>query len=213
MCIGKCSRFTGLGLIALALLSVVLNLFLLFPNLDGSYLRNKQISSHAMRMPGVWAGGLMVLLGGVQTTMVGFKVKSVSCCRTCFDMLLSGLFCILALVGAAVSFVFSAAGLLSGPYCLHQVEGEAALEWGYPYISPDLSGLTTSTEISFPEKSSLKLSCIDPPDIETWNSHFYVSLGLVNLLEIVLCLSQLVNAILGVFVGHCDQKKDSPITV
>lgn len=60
MCVGKCARCIGLSLMLLAMLSVTANLFLLFPNLDGSYLRRRQISSYARFLSGVWAGGFMV---------------------------------------------------------------------------------------------------------------------------------------------------------
>ncbi|XP_018415858.1 PREDICTED: transmembrane 4 L6 family member 19 [Nanorana parkeri] len=207
MCVGKCSQFNGICLTILALLSITMNLFLLFPNLDGSYLRKDQIGSHGRRMPGVWAGGLMVLLVGIHSTVIGFKVKRLSCCGTCCHMLLSDTFSILAMIGAATSLFISAAGLFSGPYCLYQVEGGAALEWGYPYRIIAFPVFNTSTSISLPDISPRKTTCIEPPDIETWNSHFFMALCLTNILQIVLCLSQLVNAILGMLVGHCDRKK------
>ncbi|XP_077344715.1 transmembrane 4 L6 family member 19 [Lithobates pipiens] len=213
MCVGKCSQFNGFCLTILALLSITLNLLLLFPNLDGSYLNKDQISSHVRRMPGVWAGGLMVLLVGIQSTVVGFKVKRLSCFATCCHMLLSGIFSILAMAGAATSLFISAAGLFSGPYCLYQVEGEATPEWGYPYITIGVPVFNTSTSVSLPNISTRKTACIEPPDIETWNSHFLISLCLINTFQLVLCLSQLVNSFLGMLVGNCDRKKDSPITL
>nr|DBA25866.1 TPA: hypothetical protein GDO54_010207 [Pyxicephalus adspersus] len=135
MCVRKCAQLNGLCLTILALLSITINIFLLFPNLDESYLRKNQIGSHARRVPGVWAGGLMVLLVGIQSIVVGFKVKRLSCCGTCCHMLLSVILSILSLVGASASLFFSAAGLFSGPYCLYQVGGGTAQEWGYPYIT------------------------------------------------------------------------------
>ncbi|KAM5165104.1 transmembrane 4 L6 family member 19 [Mantella aurantiaca] len=209
MCVGKCSQYNGLCLTILALLSITISLFLLFPNLDVSYLRKDKVGSHIKRMPGIWAGGLMVLLVGIQSIVVGFKVKRLSCYGTCCHMLLSGIFSILALVGAATSLFISAAGFLSGPYCLYQVEGEAAQEWGYPYISIGFPVFNTSKSVSIPDISTKKTTCIEPPYIESWNSHFFISLCLINTLQIVLCFSQLVNSVLGMLVGHCDRKKVS----
>ncbi|KAM9316425.1 transmembrane 4 L6 family member 19 [Gastrophryne carolinensis] len=206
MCIGKCARFTGLCLIFLALLSAAVNLFLLFPNFDGSYLQNNEIGIHAKSVPGVWAGGFMVLLAGVYTTMVGFRAKSLSCTETCCKMLWSGMFSILAMIGAAMSLFISAVGLLSGPYCMYFMEGEAASEWGYPYITNIRPVSNTSLVISLPD-ISWKKTCIKPPNIETWNSNLFISLCLINTLQIILCLFQLVNSFFGMIVGHCDQKK------
>eukprot|EP00079_Xenopus_tropicalis_P030286 XP_012826100.1 PREDICTED: transmembrane 4 L6 family member 19 [Xenopus tropicalis] len=60
MCVGKCSRYVGLSLVLLSLLSIALQLFLLYPNFDGSYLDEGNISSHVRKYAGIWAGGLLV---------------------------------------------------------------------------------------------------------------------------------------------------------
>ncbi|XP_075057705.1 transmembrane 4 L6 family member 19 [Mixophyes fleayi] len=204
MCVGKCARSIGICLIFLALLSITTNLFLLYPNLDGLYLQKDQISSYARSMRGVWAGGVMVLLAGIQITVAGFQVRRLSCCGPRCDMLLSGIFSFIAMVGAAISLLTSVAGFFSGPYCLYKVDCGTTEEWGYPFISVDLNlnNCISTSDMSF--------TCIEPPQIITWNSTFFVSLSLINILQIVLCLFQFMNAILGVFCGHCEQKKVTP---
>ncbi|XP_044147802.1 transmembrane 4 L6 family member 19 [Bufo gargarizans] len=208
MCVGKCARCTGLSLMLLAILSITANLFLLFPNLDGSYFRRHQISRYARSLSGVWAGGLMVLLASIKITTTGFKVRRLSCCGPRFDMLLSGIFSFVALLGAAISLTVSITGLFRGPYCLYKEDDGAENKWGYL----KLNLLNNDSGVMAPETSSWIDACIEPPDIETWHSSFFILLSMSNILQIILCLSQMVNAIFGVICGHCDQKNDSPMT-
>ncbi|XP_056420417.1 transmembrane 4 L6 family member 19 isoform X2 [Hyla sarda] len=203
MCVGKCARCTGLSLMLLALLSITSNLFLLFPNLDGSYLRRRQISSYARFLSGVWAGGLMVLLASIQITTTGFKVRRLSCCGPRCDMFLSGVSSFVALLGATISLLVSVAGLFSGPYCLLQENDGAAQKWDYPKHNI----FNNSSVVMVPDMSSWSGACIEPPYIETWHSSFFILMSMSNILQIMLCLSQIVNVIFGVLCGHCDQKK------
>ncbi|XP_077137888.1 transmembrane 4 L6 family member 19 [Ranitomeya variabilis] len=177
MCTGKCTRCTGLSLMLLAVLSITANLFLLFPNLDGSYLRNEQINGYARFLAGVWAGGLM--------------------------MLLSGIFSLVALLGAATSLLISVFGLFTGPYCLYQDNNGRRQNWGYP----TQTNLRNSSTIIIPDQSLKVVACIEPPHIETWHSSFFILLSMSNILQILLCLSQIVNSIFGVLCGYCDQEK------
>ncbi|KAM4040465.1 transmembrane 4 L6 family member 19 [Anomaloglossus baeobatrachus] len=202
MCAGKCTRCTGLSLMLLAILSTIANLFLLFPNLDGSYLRNEQISSYARFLAGVWAGGLMVFLASMQITSTGFK-KRLSCCGPRCDMLISGITSCVALFGAAISLLISAAGLFTGPYCLYQDDKGIKQNWGYVKQSI----LSNSSLVIVPDSSLKSIACIEPPHIEMWHSSFFILLSMTNILQMLLCLSQIVNAICGVLCGHCDQEK------
>ncbi|KAM4694052.1 transmembrane 4 L6 family member 5-like [Discoglossus pictus] len=210
MCVGKCSRCAGLCLVVLSILSITMNMFLLFPNLDGSYLTRNLISNHARRMPGVWAGGCMVLLAGLQTTLAGFKVRIITCCGPRCDMLLSIIFSSVALVGAAMCLIITTAGLTNGPYCLYSVremEGEPDEKWGYPFKNNEPQLLNNSANIYLSNIILWSTVCIEPPRIAIWNAGFSISLGLINLLQIFLCLFQFINATFGVVGGHCDPKK------
>ncbi|XP_075720036.1 transmembrane 4 L6 family member 19-like [Rhinoderma darwinii] len=118
-------------------------------------------------------------------------------------MLLSGISSFVALLGAAISLLTSVAGLFSGPYCLYREDHGATQNWGYPKLK-----IVNNSSVSMaPAMSSWSGACIEPPHIETWHSSFFILLSLSNILQIFLCLSQLVNAMFGVLCGHCDQKK------
>ncbi|XP_053316414.1 transmembrane 4 L6 family member 19 [Spea bombifrons] len=238
MCVWKCSRFVGLCLVVLSLLSVTANLLQLFPNLNGSYLRDKKISHQITKMTGVWGGGIMVLLAGIQAVLAGYRVRCLSRCRPCCYMLLSFMFCVLALIGATVSLVFAAAILSTGPYCLYKPSGEDIEKWGYPlkyideqlmhnrtgdvrvqiYISRascywvyDIFVFLHSSIIYLFEVPIWSSVCIEPPNIIPWTSSLSICTFFINFLEIILCLSQLLNATFGMICGHRELKKEGDV--
>ncbi|XP_030071495.1 transmembrane 4 L6 family member 19 [Microcaecilia unicolor] len=86
MCIGRCSRFVGLVLFFLALVSIAANAFLLFPSLTVTYLWRGLITRQALQLPGLWGGGIMVLLAAVQILAAGFKINWIGCCGSCWHV-------------------------------------------------------------------------------------------------------------------------------
>lgn len=60
MCTGKCSRFIALALYPLAVLSIVLNIALFFPDGSTKYTQNDQITEEVKYMGGLIGGGAMV---------------------------------------------------------------------------------------------------------------------------------------------------------
>ncbi|EMP28646.1 Transmembrane 4 L6 family member 1 [Chelonia mydas] len=87
MCVGKCTRILGPCLIALGVLSIAANVLLLFPSWMWSYLKEGHITKQAMQVPGVWGGGIIVLLAATQITAVGWRCGRSSDCRTCRNSL------------------------------------------------------------------------------------------------------------------------------
>ncbi|KAK4819700.1 hypothetical protein QYF61_010794 [Mycteria americana] len=82
MCVGKCSRIVGPCLLALGTVSVAANILLLFPGGASKYLAEGHISKHAKVMPGVWGGGITVLLAATHITAVGWRCAGCSDCGT-----------------------------------------------------------------------------------------------------------------------------------
>ncbi|XP_041419424.1 transmembrane 4 L6 family member 5 [Xenopus laevis] len=210
MCVGKCSRYVGLSLVILSLLAIAFNLFLIFPNFDGSYLKNKKISSDATRLAGIWAGGLMVLVPGIQTTLVGFKVRGLTSYCTCCDMLLSFVFSCVAFMGASSCLYISNEGLKNGPYCLIKESTNKPKEWAYAFPSNEqFRDSFESSDVSVLGILVWSDICTEPPMIIPWTSSFFILLFLVSLLQVLLSFFQIINSFIGLFGGSCDVNKCS----
>uniref|UniRef100_A0A8C1DI28 Si:dkey-83h2.3 n=1 Tax=Cyprinus carpio carpio TaxID=630221 RepID=A0A8C1DI28_CYPCA len=104
MCTGHCSRSVGLALIPTAIVCMLANTLLLFPDLKHQYLTENHVTREAMWGSGIWASGLLVL-----------RKLGYAC---------------LAVLAAGVCFVVSGTGLALGPLCLHN--STDGLKWGRP---------------------------------------------------------------------------------
>uniref|UniRef100_A0A8C2FIX2 Uncharacterized protein n=1 Tax=Cyprinus carpio TaxID=7962 RepID=A0A8C2FIX2_CYPCA len=60
MCTGHCSRSVGLALIPTAIVCMLANALLLFPDLKHQYLTENHVTREAMWGSGIWASGLLV---------------------------------------------------------------------------------------------------------------------------------------------------------
>uniref|UniRef100_A0A8C1PI77 Si:dkey-83h2.3 n=1 Tax=Cyprinus carpio TaxID=7962 RepID=A0A8C1PI77_CYPCA len=98
MCTGHCSRSVGMALIPIAIVCMLANALLLFPDLKYQYLTENHVTREAMWCSGIWASGLLVL------RKLGY---------TC-----------LAILAAGLCFVVSGTGLVLGPLCLHNSTDE-----------------------------------------------------------------------------------------
>lgn len=65
MCTGKCAKFIGISLYPLALLSIICNIFLFFPDLKTNYSKEEaeglyRLTDEIIYMGGVVGGGILV---------------------------------------------------------------------------------------------------------------------------------------------------------
>lgn len=60
MCVGHCSRCVGTALIPIAVVCMVANVLLLFPDMKSQYLTESHVTREAMWGSGIWASGLLV---------------------------------------------------------------------------------------------------------------------------------------------------------
>jgi len=60
MCVGHCSRSVGTALIPIAIVCMVANVLLLFPDMKSQYLTERHVTTEAMLCSGIWASGLLV---------------------------------------------------------------------------------------------------------------------------------------------------------
>uniref|UniRef100_A0A8C0BUP5 T4S1 protein n=1 Tax=Buteo japonicus TaxID=224669 RepID=A0A8C0BUP5_9AVES len=186
MCVGKCSRIVGPCLLALGMLSVAANILLLLPGGTSKYLVEGHISKQARAMPGVWGGGITVLLAATHITAVGWRCAFISA-------VLSKL----ALLGAAACFVLSGVGLTDGPLCFYNASEHGrghGILWDYPFLDNYLYDRRTWS------------TCLEPEGIVAWNVVLFSLLLLVSATEMVLASLQILNGCLGCLCGFCEGK-------
>uniref|UniRef100_A0A8C7EGN8 Transmembrane 4 L six family member 19 n=1 Tax=Nothoprocta perdicaria TaxID=30464 RepID=A0A8C7EGN8_NOTPE len=207
MCVGKCTRILGPCLLTLGVLSIAANVLLLFPGWAWKYLADGHITKEAKAMPGVWGGGIIVLLAATHITAVGWRYSgNIFGSGPCLhyrvfpsQVFLSIVLSMLALLGSAASFIMSGVGLTNGPFCLYNTssnELDYGPRWGYPFVDPNSQTFD----------SSLWSTCLEPVGIVTWNVCFFSMLLLISACEMVLTSLQIINGCFGSLCGFCDGK-------
>nr|XP_030135745.3 transmembrane 4 L6 family member 19 [Taeniopygia guttata] len=205
MCVGKCSRIVGPCLLVLGTLSTAASILLLFPGGASKYLLEGHISGHARAVPGLWGGGIAVLLAATHVTALGWQRSGCSARRSA---LLSVLLSKLALLGAAACFVLCGVGLTNGPLCLYNSSepglGHAA-RWGYPFLDALDQGPDARAENYLYNRRAWSI-CLEPEGIVPWHIVLFSLLLLISVAEMVLALLQILNGCLGCLCGFCDGK-------
>ncbi|NXH70878.1 T4S1 protein, partial [Hydrobates tethys] len=209
----KCSRIVGPCLLALGTLSVAANVLLLFPGGASKYLVEGHISKHAKAMPGVWGGGVTVLLAATHITAVGWRCASCSDCGTlppgcCPQAFISAVLSKLALLGAAACFILSGVGLTNGPLCFYNASehgrGHGTL-WGYPFLDAGGQDPDARTENYLHDRHAWSI-CLEPVGVVAWHVVLFSLLLLVSAAEMVLASLQILNGCLGCLCGFCEGK-------
>ncbi|NXN06794.1 T4S1 protein, partial [Indicator maculatus] len=218
MCVRTCSRIVGPCLLVLGVLSVAANILLLFPGGAPQYLVEGHISKHAKAMPGVWGGGVTVLLAATHITAVGWRPPNLWSPPTlppgyCTQAFISAVLSKLALLGAAACFVLSGVGLTNGPLCFYNASthggGNEPL-WGYPFLDAGrilhhLLSPSCRTENYLHNHHTWSI-CLEPEGIVIWNTVLFSLLLLISAAEMVLASLQILNGCLGCLCGFCEKK-------
>ncbi|XP_063264815.1 transmembrane 4 L6 family member 19 isoform X2 [Prinia subflava] len=208
MCVGRCSRIVGPCLLVLGTFSMAASILLLFPGGTSKYLLEGHISSHAKAVPGVWGGGIAVLLAATHVTALGWQCSGCSGCGTRQNAFVSVVLSKVALVGAAACFVLSGVGLTNGPLCLYNATelspGRGAL-WGYPFLDAIGQGPDARAENYLYNRRAWSV-CLEPQGIVAWHVVLFSLLLLLSVAEMVLALLQILNGCLGCLCGLCQGK-------
>ncbi|XP_030906794.2 transmembrane 4 L6 family member 19 [Melopsittacus undulatus] len=212
MCVGTCSRIVGPCMLVLGTLSVAASILLLFPGGASKYLVEGRISKHAKAVPGVWGGGIIVLLAATHITAVGWRCAGCSDCGTRRNAFISAVLSKLALLGAAACFIFSGVGLTNGPLCFYNASEHGhrhGTVWGYPFLDAGGQEPDARTENYLYDRRTWS-TCLEPEGIVAWNVVFFSLLLLISAAEMVLASFQILNGCLGCLCGFCDGKKSPP---
>ncbi|KAI1893835.1 hypothetical protein AGOR_G00127760 [Albula goreensis] len=167
MCVARCSRCIGLSLVPLAIVCMLANALLLFPNLQPGYLLEGNVTQEARWGTGLWASGFLVLVAAQ-----GFVSSSskTGCCGFRAEMLYQVGYSSVALTAAGICFCISNIGLSQGPLCLHNTtQGQI---WGVPLKN---KFIRDSFYLWEPEK--WPSFCVEPQGVVLWNVVLFSLLG------------------------------------
>ncbi|KAM8953160.1 transmembrane 4 L6 family member 1 [Pelodytes ibericus] len=199
MCFGKCAKCIGYKLLILAILCIVANILLYFPNGETKYASENHLSRFVWFFHGIGGAGLLMLL----PAGVFIGLEDDDCCGCCGHekcgrscaMLSSILAAIIGICGAGYCVIVSALGLVEGPNCL------VNNEWTYPFRNSNGSYLTNHAIWS---------QCTEPSNVVVWNvTLFSILLGL-SAIQVILCIIQVINGFIGGLCGCCCEDKSQP---
>ncbi|XP_075930432.1 transmembrane 4 L6 family member 1-like isoform X3 [Petromyzon marinus] len=114
MCTGKLSERIAVALWPLAILSILANLLLFFPNWQTMWASSGHLSNEVWYFHGFLGAGLLILLPANAAKQAG---RLGGCMGGRFKMLGSVIFGVVGLVGSGYCVIVSAVALDYGPYC------------------------------------------------------------------------------------------------
>ncbi|XP_063298551.1 transmembrane 4 L6 family member 1-like [Pelobates fuscus] len=200
MCFGKCAKCIGYQLLILAILCIVANILLYFPNGETKYAENNQLGRFVWLFQGIIGAGVLmffpaaVFIGLESNNCFGYGHKR---CGKSTAVLSSILAAILGLASAGYCLIISSLGLVEGPYCLTNNN-----TWVYPYGNASYFYLADHSTWS---------ECVEPKNVVVWNvTLFSILLGL-SAIQVILCIIQLINGFIGGIFGCCAENKQSLI--
>ncbi|XP_068174669.1 transmembrane 4 L6 family member 1 [Antennarius striatus] len=184
------ARSLGLALLPLSLCSILVNLLLLFPMGDTTYVQQDRLASYIWLFGGLAGGGLLMLIPAVVFITLG---KCRCCWNESLTMCGSVLAAVIGLMGAVYCFIISGFTLLQGPQCF------TSYGWSYPFA--DQKG----RYLFQPETWS---RCLQPLGIVEWNVTLLFVLLCVAVLEFIICLLQLGNGVVNAICRPCCYKQE-----
>ncbi|XP_043095602.1 transmembrane 4 L6 family member 4 [Puntigrus tetrazona] len=188
MCTGKCALCVASSLYPLAVISIICNIILFFPDWDVQYAQNKQITEEVKYMGGLIGGGILVLIPAFHIHLTGKQ----GCCANRCGMFLSILFAAVGVVGALYSFIVALMGLINGPYCKHLL-----FVWGTPF---------KDREESYLKDRSMWSICSEPKNVVEFNVALFSTLLVTSAMQLILCAIQMINGLFGCLCGTCKEK-------
>uniref|UniRef100_A0A8C9D5R9 Transmembrane 4 L6 family member 1 n=1 Tax=Panthera leo TaxID=9689 RepID=A0A8C9D5R9_PANLE len=196
MCSETGSRYTDILLLALAIMAIIANLLLYFPN--GQVLEPAKITDLVWSFHGFLGAGLLVRMklstfpGSEKDGMCG--AMPVEVLSVPLQMLFPVLLAMQGTMGAMYCVVVSSLGLLSGPFC-----DTGSGNYTYPFRNNTLEGNYLFNQPTW-------ATCREPEHIVLWNVVLLSILLGIGAVEAVLCLSQLASGLCDIFCGTCIRK-------
>uniref|UniRef100_A0A8C3UAM8 Transmembrane 4 L six family member 1 n=1 Tax=Catharus ustulatus TaxID=91951 RepID=A0A8C3UAM8_CATUS len=183
MCFGRCARCVGYKLLILALLCIVANTLLYFPNGETRFASEHHLSKYVECLHGILGGGFLVLIPAA--VFIGLHSDDgcgcfgrEGCGKSC-AVLTSVLAAFVGILGSGYCIIISALGLSQGPYFFCS---------GGCYLFPMYTWWS---------------ACQEPQNIVQWNVTLFSILLVLGGIEFILCFIQIINGILGGLCGLC----------
>ncbi|XP_029436493.1 transmembrane 4 L6 family member 5-like [Rhinatrema bivittatum] len=200
MCTGKCAKFIGASLYPLILANVICNVLLFFPGWSMEYIKNsgEYITSEVLYLGGLIGGGVLILIPAIHIQATGRK----GCCANRCGMFLSIAFAAVGVAGSLYSSVVAVLGLVHGPYCL--------ISGTQNWTSPFRGELEQFNNESYLFNKELWSICSEPKGVVEFNITLFSIILAVSLIQIVLCLTQMINGLFGCLCGTCRKDKGEP---
>ncbi|GCB69723.1 transmembrane 4 L6 family member 1 [Scyliorhinus torazame] len=205
MCTGKCAKCIGTSLYPLAGCCIVANILLLFPNFEVEYVQDTaKLTPEILYLGGIFGGGILILFPAIHIHATGNR----GCCANRCGMFLSVLFAALGVLGSAYCVITSSLGLANGPLC-----DVGTGNWTRPFSS-DSTKLNLNFSISeenYLFHSEMWDMCKEPKDVVLFNVVLFALLIGFGVIELVLCLFQMVNGLFGCICGTCVKRRAGPV--
>uniref|UniRef100_UPI00358DF007 transmembrane 4 L6 family member 5-like isoform X1 n=2 Tax=Myxine glutinosa TaxID=7769 RepID=UPI00358DF007 len=189
MCTGKCAKCIGVSLIPLAILSIIANILLFFPN--GQVWSPDQLSDKVWYFEGIVGAGLLMFIPSCFIKSAGKD----GCCGNRCGMLCSILFSGIGFVGALYCFAISITGMVEGPKCNNSIDNK----WTYPFF---LNSTRNITDVYLFHQDWWSI-CFEPPNVVLWNIVLFSMLIIFGGIEMILCAIQIINGLFGTLCGTC----------
>lgn len=195
MCTGACSKVIAIPLYVMALVSIICNIMLFFPNFETQYITTEEdgqerLTEEVKYMGGLIGGGIMILIPAIH-----FHLTSADkCCANRCGMFLSIGFAAAGVVGALYSLTVAALGLANGPTCLYTNAENPTPIWGTPFFNSNGSYLSDKTLWDW---------CIEPKNVVEFNLGLFCILLIAAIISLVLCAFQMINGLFGCICGTC----------
>nr|XP_023680502.1 transmembrane 4 L6 family member 5-like [Paramormyrops kingsleyae]XP_023680503.1 transmembrane 4 L6 family member 5-like [Paramormyrops kingsleyae] len=193
MCTGKCARCIGGALIPLAIISILCNIILFFPDGKTKYVTEEKdgygprITQEVKYMGGLVGGGILVLIPAIHIHSTGTMGLFANRC----GMFLSIALAAVGVIGALYSLTVAVLGIVNGPTC------RGLILWGTPF---------KDRQDSYLNNRNLWSLCREPSNVVEFNLGLFSILLGASILELLLCGFQMVNGLFGCLFGTCLRK-------
>ncbi|XP_061431138.1 transmembrane 4 L6 family member 1-like [Lethenteron reissneri] len=197
MCTGKCADFIGKALIPLAVLSILANILLFFPDAKVEFASNNKLTPQVWFFHGIVGAGLLMFIPALLNTRLDEK----GCCGNRCGMLFSVLFNAVGIVGAGYCFIVSVTGMVDGPFCMTDENDDES--WMSPFINDTMPTQYLNLSGSYLFNQDVWTTCKKPVNVVLWNIVLFSMLICFSGAQVVLCATQMINGLIGVLCGTC----------